>query len=144
MTAKNIAGSYKVDTALIERLAREVLKKIPKSRGLELEIIFVDDREIKKLNRRFTGRPGPTDVLSFGLGGVGSIAISLDTASRNAKTFGTPFHEEAVRYVIHGILHLSGYDDDTVSNRRKMSAKEDVILESICSSTDLSKVLTRR
>ena len=98
---------------------------------------------MRKLNKRFKGRSGPTDVLSFGLGGVGSIAISLDTAFHNAKTFEAPFHEEALRYVIHGILHLVGYDDDTKLNRLKMAAKEGAILRSLCANTNLSKALTR-
>ena len=83
-------------------------------------------------------------MLSFELGGSGSIAISLDTASRNAKIFGAPLHEEGVRYVIHGILHLFGYDDDTKLHRLRMAAKEDTILRSLCAKVNLSRVLTRR
>ena len=129
----------------MERLAKNALKKVcRKAGGFSLEILFVGDRDMRKLNKRFKGRGGTTDVLSFGMGNVGSIAISLDTALRNAKTFGAPFHEEAIRYVIHGILHLFGYDDDTKLNRLKMAAKEEMILRSLCANTNLSKVLTRR
>lgn len=140
----NSARKYSVDTALVERIARKVLKNTGSGELSSLEVLFVNDPGIRKLNKRFKGLNRVTDVLSFGLGDVGSIAISLDTASRNSKIFGTLLYEEAIRYVIHGILHLFGYDDDTKSNRHKMSAKEDRILGVICSSTDLSKVLTRR
>ncbi len=140
----NSARKYSVDTALVERIARKVLKKTGSGGLSSLEVLFVNDPGIRKLNKRFKGLNRVTDVLSFALGDVGSIAISLDTASRNSKIFGTLFYEEAIRYVIHGILHLFGYDDHTKSNRLKMSRKEDRILGVICSSTDLSKVLTRR
>ena len=106
--------------------------------------LFIGDKAIRKLNKRFKRRDRATDVLSFGLDDVGSIAISLDTASRNAKIFGTLFHEEALRYVVHGILHLFGYDDGTGPDRRKMAAEEDRILRRLCPNTVLSKVLTRR
>ncbi len=138
------ASKYNVDEALVGRIAKRILGKVSCPRHIALEILFVDDRDMRKLNKRFKGRGATTDVLSFGLGSVGSIAISLDTALRNAKTFGAPFHEEAIRYVIHGILHLFGYDDDTKLNRLKMAAKEEMILRSLCANTNLSKVLTRR
>lgn len=142
--ASNAVSRYKIDTALVERLAKRVLGKVAKGRYISLEILFAGDRDIQKLNRRFKKRDRTTDVLSFELGDVGSIAISLDTARRNAKMFGAPIHEEMMRYVIHGILHLFGYDDDTGPNRLKMADKEDKMLESLCATTDLSKVLTRR
>ena len=140
----NLAPGYKINTALVGRIAKKVLRNVARGRHVSLEVLFMGDRNIRKLNKRFKGRDGNTDVLSFGLGRVGSIAVSLDTASRNAKIFGTLLHEEALRYVIHGILHLFGYDDDTKLNRLKMSSKEDRMLESVCSNINLSKALTRR
>lgn len=121
-----------------------MLRKVCRRRRFSLEILFVGDRDIRKLNKRFKGRGDATDVLSFGLGAMGLIAISLDTASRNAKIFGTLLHEEVVRYIVHGILHLFGYDDDTRLHRLEMAGKEDIILRSLCANTNLSKVLTRR
>ncbi len=140
----NAASRYIVDTPLVERTAKKVLKGMGAGSPKLLEILFVDDREIRKLNRRFKKRDRATDVLSFALDNVGSIAVSLDTASRNMKAFGAPLHEEAIRYVIHGILHLFGYDDGTGPDRLKMAAKENRILRHLCANTDLSKVLTRR
>lgn len=141
--AVNSASGYDVNTALVERIIGKILKKIGSGNLKSVEVLFVSDRDIRKLNKRFKARDRITDVLSFELGDTGSIAISLDTASRNAKTFGAPFHEEAVRYVIHGILHLFGYDDGTATRRRKMTAKEEMILRSLCANINLSKVLTR-
>lgn len=133
-----------MNTALVNRMAAKVLEKVGRGRRISLEILFVGDLDMRKLNKRFKGTDGATDVLSFGLGSVGSIAISLDTASRNAKIFGAPLHEETIRYVIHGILHLFGYDDDTKINRLKMTGKEEKVLRALCAKMDLSKVLTRR
>ena len=141
---RNSTAKYRIDNLFVESLAKKALKKVCRNAGVfSLEILFVGDKDMRKLNKRFKGRGGTTDVLSFGLGNVGSIAISLDTAARNAKTFGAPFHEEVLRYVIHGILHLFGYNDDTKASRLKMAAKEDVMLRSLCANTKLSKVLMR-
>lgn len=79
----------------------------------EVSIAFVGDSEIARLNRDWLGRDGPTDVLSFGLGGaplVADIYISVDTARRNADRFGVSPREELLRLVVHGVLHAVGYD----------------------------------
>ena len=142
--AINSAPGYNVNVVLVERVAKDILKKTGAGRLASLEILFLGDKDIRGLNKRFKRRDRATDVLSFESDDVASIAISLDTASRNAKAFGTLLHEEASRYIIHGILHLFGYDDDTRANRLRMSDREDRILRSICLNTDLSKALTRR
>ena len=144
ITVTNRNKKHGLNEKFIKAAAVKVFKIIRKSPGTKLEIVFLSDADIKPVNKKYKHSDRTTDVLSFDLGDAGSIAISLDTASRNAKTFGTLFHEEALRYVVHGILHLFGYDDGTGPDRRKMAAEEDRILRHLCSNTVLSKVLTRR
>jgi probable rRNA maturation factor len=93
----------------------------------EVTVCFVDDREIARLNRRFRGKPKPTDVLSFpgngdgadefpsegGINFLGDIAISPEAARRNARRFGRTLDEELRVLILHGVLHLTGYDHET-------------------------------
>ena len=93
----------------------------------ELTVCFVDDREIARLNRKFRGKPKPTDVLSFPMNGdghgdlpgesgnnyLGDIAISPEAAKRNARRFGRTLDEELRVLILHGVLHLAGYDHET-------------------------------
>lgn len=148
----NLHRSFRLDGKLVAKLAAKVLKAVKKENAAELEIVFMDDAAIKKLNRRYKGENAPTDVLSFRLDRgefgtkmfLGEIFISLDTARRNSKIFGTGLCDETVLYVIHGILHLAGYDDRTAAERTRMSKKQEGILRRLCVQETLSKVLTRR
>ena len=95
---------------------------------LDVTVCFVDNREIARLNGKFRGKRKPTDVLSFPQNGngrrrtnlpklesasfLGEIAISPQTARRNAKRFGRTLDEELRVLVLHGVLHLAGYNHE--------------------------------
>jgi probable rRNA maturation factor len=116
---------------------------------LALSIAFVDDQAIQSLNKSFRGKDKPTDVLSFSQleGGpegfsanspvlpftlpLGDIIISLDTAERQALQHNTTFDEEILRLLIHGVLHLFGYDHDNVPEEDaiEMEAEEKVMFD---------------
>src|ERR1044071_6756852 len=81
-------------------------------------IAFVSDKRIRELNRQFRGIDKATDVLSFPADGpdesnLGDIAISAETAATQAKENGLSFDEEIAQLILHGLLHLSGYDHET-------------------------------
>ncbi len=84
-----------------------------------LTVAFVRDRKIRELNRNFRGKDRATDVLSFPAGEgfetdyLGDIVISTDTAAKQAKEAGHSFDREVSELVIHGVLHLCGYDHET-------------------------------
>ncbi len=95
----------------------------------QISIAIVDDPAIAKLHEEFLDDPEPTDVLSFVLEqseGVleGEVVASADTAAVNARHYRCTPEEELLRYVIHGTLHLVGYDDITPSKRAVMRKKE--------------------
>ena len=148
----NAHGSKRVSVAIMERLARRVMRLIGKEGRADLEIVFVGDAAIRKLNKRYKAEDRATDVLSFGIDAtefgrsklLGEIFISLDTAQRNAAVFGAALEEEIILYVIHGILHLFGYDDTTRVKARRMAARQDAIMRKVCRKETLSRVLTRR
>ena len=79
-------------------------------------IAFVSDRSIRKLNQQFRGVDKATDVLSFPAdepNNLGDIAVSVETATRQAQENGLSFENEIAQLILHGLLHLSGYDHDT-------------------------------
>lgn len=88
-------------------------------------ILFADDAGIRKLNKRYRRRDKSTDVLAFD---TGDIIISAETAARNSRDFGTTMADELKLYMIHGILHLAGYDDGSPSKRRAMRTMEEKVL----------------
>lgn len=98
----------------VAEIARTVLRA-EKVRRARLSIAFVDDTRIARLNRRHLGHRGPTDVISFALsdaseGLVGDIYIAPGVARRNAAEQGLPVRDELRRLVVHGVLHVVGYD----------------------------------
>ncbi|HEY6217884.1 MAG TPA: rRNA maturation RNase YbeY [Pyrinomonadaceae bacterium] len=81
-------------------------------------IAFVSDKRIRELNRQFRGVDKATDVLSFPAddpdeSDLGDIAVSVDTAATQAKENGLKLDEEIAQLILHGLLHLSGYDHET-------------------------------
>lgn len=99
------------------------------SEATEVSLLFTDDKEVQVLNRDYRGKDKPTDVLSFPLeldGYLGDIAISVQTARRQAREFETTLRSEILRLIIHGVLHLQGYEHEGVSHAvaQKMRRKE--------------------
>jgi probable rRNA maturation factor len=92
----------------------------------ELFVLLVSDRRMALLHRRFLNRPGPTDVLTFE---HGEIFISIEAAQRNAHAFGNSCARELRLYIVHGLLHLHGFDDGTERDAREMEkAQQEVLL----------------
>lgn len=129
-----------VDLTAAKRTAAMVLRGMGRS-SAEVNIVFLSDTAIRELNREYLGIDSPTDVISFhekgvrwvlqgkGRGGfAGEIAISSDTAKRNAGMYGVSFDKEIKLLVIHGVLHLLGFKDYSARDRAKMRRKEDEFL----------------
>jgi probable rRNA maturation factor len=98
-----------------------------------LAIVFTHNRAIRKINREFLKHDYITDVIAFPLGedgGVeGEIYINLDAARKQARNYGVTYTDESRRLLIHGALHLLGYDDTTMRKKKKMSEREDMYVE---------------
>lgn len=95
----------------------------------ELSIAFVTDAALARLHGDFLDDPSSTDVITFegdpAAGLAGEICVSADTAAAFAQKHGLPFAEELLRYVVHGWLHLAGYDDLEPAKKRRMRAAEE-------------------
>jgi probable rRNA maturation factor len=94
----------------------------------EVSVLIVSDRRMAALHHRFMNESGPTDVMTFQ---HGEIFISADTAVRNARRFGNPLRCELRLYVIHGLLHLEGFDDRDPASTRKMRLAEKKIFREL-------------
>lgn len=111
---------------------RAAIESVLRGEGIaeaDISLALVDDPQIHELNRRFLDHDEPTDVLSFALeqrsGYVeGEIVVSADTAAARAVQFNWPPADELLLYVVHGTLHLAGYDDKTPKLRSEMRRRE--------------------
>ncbi len=94
----------------------------------QVEVLLSSDAELKRLNRAFRGKNKPTDILSFPAPPefaalhAGDLAISLETAARQAGQYGHSLRDEVRILILHGLLHLSGLDHET--DRGEMSVRE--------------------
>lgn len=114
--AVNRQRKRKIDTKTWETFGARAVEAVGKA-GSSATIAFVSDRAMRQLNQQFRGVNKATDVLSFPAeddeSTLGDIAISVDTAAAQAKENGLTFDEEVAQLILHGLLHLSGYDHET-------------------------------
>jgi len=105
----------KLDTEAWSNFAARALDAIGKSKS-SATIAFVSDKRIRELNRQFRGVDKATDVLSFPAEeefNLGDVAVSVDTAGMQAKDNGLTLDGEIAQLILHGLLHLCGYDHET-------------------------------
>jgi len=115
--AVNRQRKTKIDTKAWESFAEKAAAAIGKN-GSTATIAFISDKAIRQLNRQFRNVDKATDVLSFPADyadklNLGDIAISVETAARQARENGLTFDEEVAQLILHGLLHLAGYDHET-------------------------------
>lgn len=134
------------DTALLERAALITLESVtplnpdlgPASTHADMSIVLTDDRQLHELNLDYLNVDAPTDVLSFSAGEVdpetetlylGDVAISIPRAIQQAQNGGHSVEAEVQLLVVHGILHLLGYDHSTDEEKAVMWAEQSKVLE---------------
>ncbi|MDP3245198.1 MAG: rRNA maturation RNase YbeY [bacterium] len=131
-----------ISSQIKENISKPLIKKIlvqaggffTKEKGLsEVGVVLVGDGEMKKLNQHYRGKDKTTNVLSFPTkkrDDLGDIFISLPEAKREAKKYGLSLEQELARLVVHGFLHLLGYDHIKEREAKRMEKIEDEILDS--------------
>ncbi|MBA4417914.1 MAG: rRNA maturation RNase YbeY [Syntrophus sp. (in: bacteria)] len=133
--------SLKANKRPIRQITEDLLTFL-KLQDRDLSILFVDNRQIQKMNKKFFGKDQPTNVISFsylppsGAVGpefpceiIGDIVISLERAQEEASSLNVPFYERVFALIIHGILHILGFDHVNDSNeRRRMRYQEKKLL----------------
>lgn len=143
LTAPDVPPLPETQVRILEELADKVFIAHPHSGSIHL--VFTDDAHIRELNATFRGKDYPTDVLSFDLGGEAlpdlemvnsEIYISLERAQKQASEQQVRCIEEIARLLVHGLLHLAGYDHDTLEKLHIMESTTDGFLQK----ADLSAV----
>lgn len=118
-----------IDKEFLEKVAKKVLKGEKKNK-IELSIALVGQGRIKELNKKYRRKNRVTDVLSFQYNSSGEIAICLREVKKNAKKFGSTYKKELAQVLIHGILHLLGYDHQkSEKGAKKMEKKQNYYLQ---------------
>ena len=121
----------KVDGARLKEFAGRVISLCARERGRgltnleEVNVILISDRRMAEVHRRFMGITGPTDVITFQ---HGEILISVETACRQARTYRTSLESELRLYLVHGLLHLRGFNDAKPAQRARMKRIQEKIL----------------
>jgi probable rRNA maturation factor len=134
ISVRNLQRKIPVNIAVLEVFAGKVVRlclELQKRKRTDLRklrnvfVCLISDRRMSRLHREFLGQVGPTDVLTFQ---HGEICISVETARRHARVFGNSLVRELQLYIVHGLLHLHGFDDRTPADARKMKSAQEKIL----------------
>jgi probable rRNA maturation factor len=131
----NRQRKIKIETRILRQFAAEAFALVPQAKGKSLTIAFVSDCGMQKLNRKFCGKNKTTDVLSFPRqqeefeieDALGDIAISAEQAARQAAENHLSLEKEIKQLILHGILHLCGYDHENDSgemNRLELKLRD--------------------
>ena len=121
-------------TARLKRAASAALKKAGKKSDGTLTILLADDARLRELNTRFRGKKKPTNVLSFpaqDASYLGDVAIAWGVTAREARESGKSFSDHASHLVVHGVLHLLGYDHEADKDAKIMESLEVKILKTL-------------
>lgn len=137
---RNRQRNQKLDTREIRKFTQGVLNLLGCDRK-ELSLVLVNDRQIAQINRDYLGRDKPTNVISFAMaegefgdmetGLLGDVIVSVDTAFRHAADSGADPLDEVRYLIIHGILHIAGFDHETGAGGREMRKKEAEIFSAL-------------
>lgn len=133
ITITNLQNAYPIKRQRVREVVKAVLHR--EKADAELSVVFVDKDEITRLNKKFLGHKGPTDVLSFPLETnakhiTGEVIVCVPVAVEYAAEAKTEVEGEIMLYVVHGILHLLGYDDtDTKSANTIHHVEKEILTE---------------
>jgi rRNA maturation RNase YbeY len=131
-----------VDEDTIERLVQHVVEAEDASL-VHVGVVLSNHETVRRLNETYLDHDYNTDVISFSLqenespdAVEGEVYVDLDTAAERHEEFDTTFERETYRYVVHGVLHLLGYDDATDEGQSTMRKREDTYLDAVLSSPE--------
>ena len=137
ISVRNLQRKISLNIAELEKFAADALRRclqLQKRKRTDLRrlsavaVSLISDRRMSRLHLQFLGESGPTDVITFH---DGEIFISVETARRNAREFGNSLASEIKLYIVHALLHLHGFDDQTAADLRRMKDTQEKILRSM-------------
>ena len=134
ISVRNLQRTISINAAGLERFAAKAVRHCLQSRKRKqtdlrklpkIFVCLISDRRMSRLHREFLSQTGPTDVITFH---HGEIFISVEMARRHARMFGHSVVRELQLYIVHGLLHLHGFDDRTPDEAHKMEKIQEKIL----------------
>ena len=135
ITIRNLQNKVPVNSKKVVKTAQKVLSSEGIKKSGEITLCFVNDRKIKELNLKYLGKNNPTDVIAFDVAEpkrpdkiFADIVISTDRVIDNAGAFHTAPLFELYLYIIHGVLHILGYDDRNIKDKLLMRRREESLL----------------
>jgi len=138
ITIRNLQTKVPVSPKRVIKIVQKVLSSEGIRKSGEITVSFVNDKEIKKLNLNYLGKNRPTDVIAFDVAHpklpdkiFADIVISSERAIDNARAFKTSPLFEVYLYIIHGVLHILGYDDRKKEDKLIMQKKQSDLLKDI-------------
>ena len=147
VSVHNRQRARKVDTRLLRDITRWLLSEALQVQTFQLAVYVVGPEEMTRLNEKFLKHKGSTDVLTFDYSEaaeatsvLGEIFVCAEEAVIQSARFRTDWRNELVRYVVHGTLHLLGYDDHRLGSRRRMKRVENQTLKRLARRFDLQQL----
>ena len=135
---RNRQRIQRIDSTQLRRLVRFALRDGLRLDAYTLCVHLVDDPEMTRVNEHYLGHEGSTDVITFDLremdpdaGWAGELFVCVPEAVRQARRFRTSWQAEVLRYIVHGALHLSGFDDLETTARRAMKREENRLMKAL-------------
>lgn len=111
------------------KISRAVNSLLPKNKTItDFGLIFVSSKRMSELNKKYRGKKGATNVLSFD---SGDVVVCPSIVKKEAEKYGFTQKKWMTQLIVHGILHLAGYDHDTKKNKEKMDSFENRILKKL-------------
>jgi probable rRNA maturation factor len=135
ISARNVQRRYRVASREARKVAGLLMDELLEIEAYDLSILFVNEARMAQLNKTHLQHEGPTDIITFDYCTPallqGELVICPAVASEHAQKYRSSLGRELARYIIHGVLHLRGFDDQTPAARRKMKREENRLLQKL-------------
>ena len=147
LVVRNRQRARPLNTILLRKIVQGLLLKELSRDDFEIGVSVIGEKAMSHMNEGYLRHKGSTDVITFGYTDAnrpkalaGEIFVCLDEALAQAPQFQVSWQNELVRYIVHGILHLSGYDDKTAAARRKMKREENRLMGRLAAKFKLEQI----
>ena len=135
LSVRNLQRRYPVDSREARKATGLLMDELLKIEAYDLSILFVNETRMAQLNTTHLHHEGATDIITFdyctSVRFHGELIICPAVAGKHAQKYRANLGRELARYIIHGVLHLRGFDDQTPAARRKMKREENRLLQKL-------------
>jgi probable rRNA maturation factor len=150
LEVRNRQRKWPLNVNLVREIGTWVAEALFENQSAEISVQFLPSTRMAEVNQDFLQHEGATDVITFDLSEeampdflIGEILVCPEVASKQSVEFGTQWHEESIRYVIHGLLHLKGFDDLKPEKRKVMKRHENKWMTKVAERFDLDDLIQR-